>query len=86
MRMNLRKLCTFIKLKVSSNHDHILPHIHLFVYVGDILHFDDHNLKDLYFLDPQWLAKMMAEVIRPNNGIISPEGNEELTLCLINTL
>ena len=32
---------------------------------GTLLHFDDHGLKDLYFLDPQWLAKLMAHVIHP---------------------
>ena len=33
--------------------------------LGSILHFDDHNLKHVYFLDPQWLPKMMADVIHP---------------------
>ena len=34
-------------------------------FVGTLLHFDDHNLRDLYILDPQWLAKLMAHVIHP---------------------
>ena len=32
---------------------------------GTILHFEDHGLKETYFLDPQWLAKLMASIIRP---------------------
>ena len=32
---------------------------------GTLLHFEDHGLKNIYFLDPQWLAKLMADVIRP---------------------
>ena len=31
---------------------------------GTLLHFTDQALKNVYFLDPQWLYKMMASVIR----------------------
>ena len=34
-------------------------------YAGTLLHFDDYGLKNTYFLDPQWLAKLMADVIQP---------------------
>ena len=34
-------------------------------HAGTLLHFEDHGLKNIYFLDPQWLAKLMADVIRP---------------------
>ncbi|XP_063987510.1 leucine-rich repeat serine/threonine-protein kinase 1 [Diachasmimorpha longicaudata] len=30
---------------------------------GIILHYDDATLKDLYFLDPQWLCDMLAHVV-----------------------
>ncbi|KAL7304930.1 hypothetical protein TKK_0002728 [Trichogramma kaykai] len=30
---------------------------------GVILHYDDATLKDLYFLDPQWLCDMLAHVV-----------------------
>jgi hypothetical protein len=30
---------------------------------GVILHYDDSTLKDLYFLDPQWLCDVLAHVI-----------------------
>ena len=32
---------------------------------GTLLHFEDHTLKCVYFLDPEWLAKLMADVIHP---------------------
>ena len=33
--------------------------------IGSLLHFDDHrhNLDDLYFVNPQWLCKLMATVV-----------------------
>ena len=30
---------------------------------GVMLHYDDSNLKDLYFLDPQWLCDILAHVV-----------------------
>ena len=36
-------------------------------HAGSLLHFDDTHLNDLYFLDPEWLAKFMAEVISPDS-------------------
>jgi serine/threonine protein kinase len=33
---------------------------------GTLLHFEDHGLKETYFLDPQWLAKLMASIIHPS--------------------
>ena len=36
------------------------------LYIGTLLHFDDYNLRSLYFLDPQWLAKLMAKLISPS--------------------
>ena len=44
---------------------------------GTLLHFEDHGLKNVYFLDPQWLAKLMADVISPSSaraGIRNGEG------------
>ena len=32
---------------------------------GTILHFPDASLQSTYFLDPQWLTKMMANFIGP---------------------
>ena len=30
---------------------------------GVLLHYDDVNLQDVYFLDPQWLCDMLANVV-----------------------
>ena len=38
----------------------------ILLFLGTLLHFEDHALKNLYFLDPQWLAKLMADVIHPS--------------------
>lgn len=50
------------------------------VFTGNLLHFEDHNLRNVYFLDPQWLAKLMADVIHPvaigNDGHIK-DGEED---------
>lgn len=31
--------------------------------LGVLLHYDDATLKELYFLDPQWLCDMLAHVV-----------------------
>jgi hypothetical protein len=36
---------------------------HGLVFSGVLLHYDDATLKDLYFLDPQWLCDMLAHVV-----------------------
>ena len=40
---------------------------------GTLLHFTDQALKFVYFLDPQWLCRLMASVIR-----VPPAGKESL--------
>lgn len=39
--------------------------LHSVIALGTLLHFEDPGLKKLYFLDPEWLAKLMAKVISP---------------------
>lgn len=36
--------------------------------LGTILHFSDASLLSTYFLDPQWLTKMMAKFIGPSTA------------------
>jgi len=36
---------------------------YLLFFSGVLLHYDDATLKDLYFLDPQWLCDMLAHVV-----------------------
>ena len=65
---------TYITMRISYSKSVTIPStmsVWCMMYVidmpsGTLLHFDDHNLKDLYFLDPQWLAKLMADVIHPH--------------------
>ena len=48
-------------------HDSEIRALTLFLHdVGSLLHFDDHrhNLDDLYFAKPQWLSKLMSNVIK----------------------
>ena len=33
------------------------------LFSGVLLHYDDSLLRDLYFLDPQWLCDMLAHVV-----------------------
>ena len=41
--------------------------------LGTILHFSDASLQSTYFLDPQWLTKMMAKFIGPTSAAESKE-------------
>lgn len=43
---------------ISSN-----EYVFLILILGVLLHYDDATLKDLYFLDPQWLCDMLAHVV-----------------------
>ena len=48
-------------------HDNEIRALALFLHdIGSLLHFDDHrhNLDDLYFAKPQWLSKLMSNVIK----------------------
>ena len=48
-------------------HDSEIRALTLFLHdIGSLLHFDDHrhNLDDLYFTKPQWLSKLMSNVIK----------------------
>ena len=55
--------------------------------IGSLLHFDDHrhNLDDLYFVNPQWLCKLMATVVTVKerneyvvDGVITRDHLQEL--------
>ena len=49
----------------SSYHLHSSP-LSSSSLAGTILHFPDASLQSTYFLDPQWLTKMMANFIGPS--------------------
>ncbi len=42
----------------------------MYTILGTLLHYEDHSLHKMYFLDPQWLAKLMAEIIHPSASYI----------------
>lgn len=54
-----------------------MAYIQFTLYIGTLVHFDSVALKDLYFVDSQWLCDMFAHVV-------SLEYNcEELHMCII---
>ena len=66
---------------IRAPQDFPLPHIP----VGTILHYSDTSLQSVYFLDPQWLTKVMAAVIGPpkkeEDGKLIQDGEFYLALC-----
>ena len=46
---------------------------------GVLLHYDDPLLRDLYFLDPQWLCDMLAHVVTIRE--VNPHMNNGTTNC-----
>ena len=48
----------------------------VYSFVGVLVHFDSVALKDLYFVDSQWLCDMFAHVV-------SSEYNSEYNDCII---
>jgi len=56
-----------------------------FYLLGILLHYDDINLQDIYFLDPQWLCDVLASVvtIREINSLAkSGRFNSVLVQCV----
>ena len=49
-------------------------------HLGLVLNFETTRLRDIYFLDPQWLSKSMAILIRDHHIHPSPEIQEKPTL------
>ena len=52
--------------RTTYSHDTVLPvpvYIVEFCAPGVLLHYDDVNLANIYFLDPQWLCDVLANVV-----------------------
>ena len=54
-----------LKLVDLQDDDELRTVTHFLHEVGSLLHYDDrkHNLDDLYFVDPQWLCKLMSAIV-----------------------
>ena len=54
------------------------------IHVGTLLHFEDVGLRSVYFLDPQWLTKLMANVTSPstaaNIGSLAKDGERDVKI------
>jgi len=56
-------------LEVMEDEEELSDAVQYLHHQGTLLHFTDQALKNVYFLDPQWLCDMMSSVIRvPRDG------------------
>ena len=60
-------------LNIMDDEEELSDAVQYLHHQGTLLHFTDQALKDVYFLDPQWLCKMMASVIR-----VTPAGDKSI--------
>ncbi|XP_074645015.1 leucine-rich repeat serine/threonine-protein kinase 2-like [Tubulanus polymorphus] len=64
--------------KIELDHDELQQAVRFLHEVGVLLHFEDSTLylKDLYFINPEWLCRMFAQVVtvREINPFISEQG------------
>ena len=51
-------------LEVMEDEEELSDAVQYLHHQGTLLHFTDQALKNVYFLDPQWLCDMMSSVIR----------------------
>ena len=60
-------------LDIMDDEEELSDAVQYLHHQGTLLHFTDQALKDVYFLNPQWLCKMMASVIR-----VPPAGKKSI--------
>ena len=82
-----KEMVTNLK-QIDLQNDNDIRAATLFLHgIGSLLHFDDHrhNLDDLYFVNPQWLCKLMATVVTVKerneyvvDGVITRDNLQEL--------
>ena len=62
---DFKEMVRTLKLVDLQDDDELRTVTHFLHEVGSLLHYDDrkHNLDDLYFVDPQWLCKLMSAIV-----------------------
>ena len=62
---DFKEMVRSLKLVDLQDDDELRTVTHFLHEVGSLLHYDDrrHNLDDLYFVDPQWLCKLMSAIV-----------------------
>ena len=62
---DFKEMVLSLKLVDLQDDDELRTVTHFLHEVGSLLHYDDrrHNLDDLYFVDPQWLCKLMSAIV-----------------------
>ena len=62
---DFKEMVRSLKLVDLQDDDELKTVTHFLHEVGTLLHYDDrrHNLDDLYFVDPQWLCKLMSAIV-----------------------
>ena len=62
---DFKEMVRSLKLVDLQDDDELKTVTYFLHEVGSLLHYDDrrHNLDDLYFIDPQWLCKLMSAVV-----------------------
>lgn len=62
---DFKEMVHSLKLADLQDDDELKTVTYFLHEVGSLLHYDDrrHNLDDLYFVDPQWLCKLMSAVV-----------------------
>ena len=62
---DFKEMVHSLKLVDLQDDDELRTVTHFLHEVGSLLHYDDrrHNLDDLYFVDPQWLCKLMSAIV-----------------------
>ena len=62
---DFKEMVRTLKFVDLQDDDELRTVTHFLHEVGSLLHYDDrrHNLDDLYFVDPQWLCKLMSAIV-----------------------
>ena len=48
---------------------------------GHLLHFDDYDLREAYFLNPEWLAGFIQDIIQPSKKYPNKCENVQCVIC-----